>query len=225
MFFFEDRTVTWSASQIHQSWMGKLLNLKNCPMKWEFFMGNTNKIWVNGKVRNSYTNVDMNFLDGTKEDTTPKTNVEDRWHIGSYGTVPYNIERTCSPIGWFQEISLHMYPEYMVCKLLANSNYPCLSLLYTRFLTTIATIDYSWWQLPPRNPRKIFPPFSNSFWDPRATLSCQKTSWLKKKQPTFPTFQWYLQVLGCPAGTQPNEVSKYGEPIPSSEWNHFARWK
>lgn len=47
-------------------------------MKWEFFMGNTNKIWVNGKVRNSYTNVDMNFLDGTKEDTTPKTNVEDR---------------------------------------------------------------------------------------------------------------------------------------------------
>lgn len=63
-----------------------------------------------------------------------------RWNIGSYGTVPYNIERTCSPIGWFEEISLHMYPEYMVCKLLANSNYPCLSLLYTRFLTTIVTI-------------------------------------------------------------------------------------
>lgn len=41
-------------------------------------MGKTNKIWVNEIVWNSYTNVDMNFLDRTKEDTTPKTNFEDR---------------------------------------------------------------------------------------------------------------------------------------------------
>ena len=85
-----------------------------------------------------------------------------------------------------------MYPEYMVCKLLANSNYPYLSLLYTQFLTTVA--DGTFLGIQDKSSQR-FPTVSGA---PMRLFPVKKHVGSKN----LPTFQWYLQVLGCPAGTQ-----------------------
>ena len=183
-------------------------------MKWEFFMGKTNKIWINGIVWNSYTNVDMNFLDGTKEDTTQ---------------VKHRFLRNC-PL----QHRKNMFTNWMIWG--DQSTYVpwvyglqvARKLKLSMSILTVHKIPndyryYSWWQLPPRNPRKIFPPFSNSFWDPHATFSCQKASWLKKNNKHSQPFSGIYRYWDVRLELN-NEVTKYGEPIPSSEWIVFARW-